>query len=232
MTSLLSSTSSHHHRAAGATTADLRAPLWKRVLDLSFLLIALPVVLPMMLLIAVLIKVVSSEGPVFFKQERVGLLGQKFILFKFRTMFHKADRVINEKRITVLMQANAPMTKLDALGDARLIPYARILRAAGLDELPQLINVVRGEMSLVGPRPCLPSEYDKYLPWQMERFLTLPGLTGLWQISGKNRTTFNEMIDYDIRYVRTQSLWLDLKIICKTIPTVIVEVKNIRRLLT
>ena len=109
-----------------------------------------------------------------------------------------------------------------------LIPFGRLLRAAGLDELPQLINVLRGEMSLVGPRPCLPGEYDRYLPWQRERFRTLPGLTGLWQVSGKNRTTFNEMIDFDIQYVRTQSPWLDLKIMLKTIPVVMVEVKGVR----
>ncbi len=118
------------------------------------------------------------------------------------------------------------MTKLDARGDKRLIPVGRWLRAAGLDELPQLINVWRGEMSLVGPRPCLPSEYEKYLPWQRERFNVLPGVTGLWQVSGKNRTTFNEMIECDIRYVRTRSFWLDLKIMLKTVPTLIIEVKD------
>jgi lipopolysaccharide/colanic/teichoic acid biosynthesis glycosyltransferase len=97
-----------------------------------------------------------------------------------------------------------------------------------LDELPQLVNVLRGEMSLVGPRPCLPNEHDYCLPAQRERFRTLPGLTGLWQVSGKNRTTFNEMINYDIQYVRTQSLWLDLKIMLKTIPALLAEVKGNR----
>ena len=99
----------------------------------------------------------------------------------------------------------------------------------GLDELPQLINVLRGEMSIVGPRPCLPSEYAMYLPWQRERFRTLPGLTGLWQVSGKNRTTFNEMIDFDIQYVRKRSFWVDLKILLKTIPTLMVELKDVRQ---
>ena len=109
-----------------------------------------------------------------------------------------------------------------------LIPFGRQLRAVGCDELPQLINVLRGEMSLVGPRPCLPGEYNRHLPWQRERFGTLPGLTGLWQVSGKNRTTFNEMIELDIQYVRTRSPWLDLKIMLKTIPVVMVEVKGVR----
>ncbi len=100
------------------------------------------------------------------------------------------------------MDSDAPMVKLDARGDSRIIPFGLLLRSAGLDELPQLINVLRGEMSMVGPRPCLPYECDKYLPWQCERFNTLPGLTGLWQVSGKNRTTFNEMMQLDIEYAR------------------------------
>jgi lipopolysaccharide/colanic/teichoic acid biosynthesis glycosyltransferase len=205
----------------------VRVPLWKRALDISCALVAIPLLLPMMLIIAILIKA-SSKGPVIFKQERVGLLGKRFILYKFRTMIAGADTAAHEKHVDTLIKTNGPMTKLDARGDARLIPLGRIIRAAGLDELPQLVNVLRGEMSLVGPRPCLPNEYNCYLPHQRERFRTLPGLTGLWQVSGKNRTTFNEMIDCDIRYVRTQSLWLDLKIISKTIPALMFEVKDIQ----
>ena len=181
----------------------------------------------MLLIIITLIKA-RSKGPVLFKQERVGFLGKRFILYKFRTMIQGADTTAHEKHVGNLIAANGPMTKLDARGDARLIPVGRLLRAAGLDELPQLINVLRGEMSLVGPRPCLPSEYAMFLPWQRERFQTLPGLTGLWQVSGKNRTTFNEMIDFDIQYVRKQSLWVDLKILLKTIPTLMVELKDVR----
>jgi len=215
---------------AKSTSAPLapditRVRPWKRVLDISGVLIAFPVLLPMMLLIAIVIKV-RSKGPVLFKQERVGLLGKRFIMFKFRTMLVDTDTTIHETHVASLIETNEPMIKLDARGDARLIPFGRILRAAGLDELPQLINVLRGEMSIVGPRPCLPSEYSKHLPWQRERFRTPPGLTGLWQVSGKNRTTFNEMIDFDIKYIRTQSLWLDLKIIFKTVPVLIVQVKE------
>ena len=147
-------------------------------------------------------------------------------MFKFRTMIAGADTAVHETHAASLIESNRPMTKLDAHGDARLIPFGRTLRAAGLDELPQLINVLRGEMSFVGPRPCLLSEYNKYLPWQRERFRTPPGLTGLWQVSGKNRTTFNEMIDLDIQYVRKRSLWLDLKIMLKTIPAVMIEVRD------
>ena len=108
-------------------------------------------------------------------------------------------------------------------GGSTIIPFGLLLRASGLDELPQLINVLRGEMSLVGPRPCLPYEYDKYLPWQKERFGTVPGLTGLWQVSGKNKTTFVEMIQLDIKYARNKTLWWDLKIILMTIPALVIQ---------
>jgi hypothetical protein len=141
-------------------------------------------------------------------------------------MIPGSDTGVHEAHVARLMANNEPMTKLDSRGDARLIPFGRLLRAAGLDELPQLINVLRGEMSLVGPRPCLPAEYDRHLPWQKYRFQTLPGLTGLWQVSGKNRTTFSEMIDLDLQYVRKRTLWLDLKIILKTIPLVLAEAKR------
>jgi len=112
------------------------------------------------------------------------------------------------------------MVKLDVHGDSRIIPCGSLLRMAGLDELPQFINVLLGEMSVVGPRPCLPYEYEKYLPWQKERFNTLPGLTGYWQVNGKNLTTFTEMIQMDIHYARNLGLWLDLEIIAKTIPAI------------
>ena len=222
----LGGSDTHRNSAMDASAADIdRIPLWKRVLDISCLLIALPILLPMTLLIAILIKV-SSKGPVLFRQERVGFLGRRFILFKFRTMIPGTDSAVHETHVAGLIATDKPMTKLDARGDARIIPFGRMLRAAGLDELPQLINVLRGEMSIVGPRPCLPSEYDRYLPWQRERFLARPGLTGLWQVSGKNRTSFNEMIEFDIKYARSQSLWLDLKIILKTIPAVMLEVRD------
>lgn len=205
-------------------------PRWKRALDIACVLIVIPLLLPLILITAIIIKA-GSKGPLLFRQERIGLLGKRFVLLKFRTMNPGSGTAVHEAHVASLMETNGPMTKLDAHGDARLIPFGRLLRAAGLDELPQLINVLRGEMSLVGPRPCLPGEYDRYLPWQRERFRTLPGLTGLWQVSGKNRTTFNEMIDFDIQYIRTQSAWLDLKIMLKTIPVVMDEVKNSSSLL-
>ena len=205
---------------------DRRVPLWKRALDITLVLFAIPALLPMVVIVSLLIKV-SSRGPVFFKQERVGFLGKRFMIYKFRTMVHGIDTSAHEKHVNGLITRNAPMTKLDVCGDKRLIPVGRLLRAGGLDELPQLFNVLCGEMSIVGPRPCLPSEYPLYLPWQRERFLGLPGLTGLWQVSGKNQTTFNEMIEFDIQYVRTQSFLLDLIIMLKTFPLILSEIKEV-----
>jgi lipopolysaccharide/colanic/teichoic acid biosynthesis glycosyltransferase len=183
--------------------------------------------LPLALAIAALIRIVSP-GPVLFKQERVGLRGSRFMCFKFRTMVVGADTAVHQGHLTQLMNSDAPMEKMDAKGDPRVIRFGALLRASGLDELPQLLNVLRGEMSLVGPRPCLPYEYDNYLPWQRERFSALPGLTGLWQVSGKNRTTFTEMINLDIFYSKNQTFWLDILIILKTLPALVVQIMDSR----
>ena len=203
-------------------------PRWKRTLDVVFILLILPFVLPLAILIAALIRMVS-DGPVLFRQERVGCLGRKFMCFKFRTMFAGAETAAHQGHLQLLMKSNAPMVKLDARGDSRIIPFGLLLRSTGLDELPQLINVLRGEMSLVGPRPCLAYECDEYLPWQRERFNTLPGLTGLWQVSGKNQTTFAKMMQLDISYTREKTLWLDLTIIFKTIPAILCQVWQARK---
>ncbi|MGB7769549.1 MAG: sugar transferase [Verrucomicrobiia bacterium] len=203
-------------------------PRWKRILDVSIVLLVLPLVVPLAAFVAVLIRLVSA-GPVLFKQDRVGYLGRRFMCFKFRTMFVGADAAMHQGHLHRLMDSNTPMTKMDSQGDPRIIPFGRLLRSSGLDELPQLINVLRGEMSLVGPRPCLPYEYEKYLPWQRERFSTLPGLTGLWQVSGKNRTTFVEMIQLDIKYARAKSVWQDLEIVLRTVPALIVQIWEARQ---
>jgi lipopolysaccharide/colanic/teichoic acid biosynthesis glycosyltransferase len=144
-------------------------------------------------------------------------------------MFVDADTTMHQGHLHHLMNSNTPMMKMDSRGDPRIIPFGLFLRASGLDELPQLINVLRGEMSLVGPRPCLPYEYEKYLPWQKERFATVPGLTGFWQVSGKNKTTFVEMIQLDIKYAKNKTLWWDLKIILMTIPALIIQMLETRR---
>ena len=136
---------------------DLRR---KRTLDVLLILLAFPFLIPLALLIALLIRSVST-GPVLFRQERVGYLGRRFMCFKFRTMFVDADTTMHQGHLHHLMNSNTPMMKMDSRGDPRIIPFGLFLRASGLDELPQLINVLRGEMSLVGPRPCLPYEYEQ-----------------------------------------------------------------------
>jgi lipopolysaccharide/colanic/teichoic acid biosynthesis glycosyltransferase len=202
-------------------------PGWKRALDIVCSLAALPVLLPLVTIIAMITKV-SSPGPVLFKQSRVGLRGKQFLCYKFRTMKMNADTTVHQAYLTQLMGSNAPMVKMDAKKDTRLIPGGWLLRATGLDELPQIINVLLGEMSLVGPRPCIPYEYENYTIWQKQRFMSLPGLTGLWQVSGKNKTTFSEMIHLDIRYANTKSLWLDLKIMLMTVPALLQQVIETR----
>ncbi len=203
------------------------APPWKRALDIVCIVVLLPGLLPLVLLISLWIRIVSP-GPIFFRQVRVGYRGGNFTCLKFRSMKVGADNGVHRDYLKDLIHSSAPMTKMDATGDSRLIPLGALLRSTGLDELPQLINVLRGEMSLVGPRPCIPYECEDYLPWQMERFDTLPGLTGLWQVNGKNKTTFNEMMNYDITYARTKSLLLDLRIMAKTIPTLISQVREVQ----
>lgn len=203
-------------------------PSWKRLLDVGFILLALPLLIPLGLLIAAMIRSVS-KGSVLFSQARIGYLGKEFRCLKFRTMYVGADTVSHQEHLNQLIKSGAPMIKMEAHGDTRIIPFGLLLRSSGLDELPQLINVLRGEMSLVGPRPCLSYESEKYLPWQRERFDAVPGLTGLWQVSGKNRTTFIEMMWLDIAYARNKSLGLDLKIILKTIPALMVQMLDTRK---
>ena len=192
-------------------------PYWKRVLDLTLILMLSPGLLVLGALVTLLIRL-GSSGPVLFRQRRVGYKGREFVCFKFRTMRADAESDSHKRHTQELIRSQTPMVKLDARKDPRLIPFGSLLRASGMDELPQLINVLRGDMSLVGPRPCIPYECDAYEPWHWHRFDAVPGLTGLWQVSGKNRTTFDEMVRLDIDYSRRLSLWLDLAIILKTAP--------------
>jgi exopolysaccharide production protein ExoY len=198
------------------------APLWKRGLDVSVILLTAPITLLVGATVALIIKL-GSAGPVIFKQERVGHKGRRFVCFKFRTMHVGAETGSHQGHTAQLIKSAVPMTKLDAIKDARIIPFGSILRATGLDELPQLLNVLRGEMSVVGPRPCVGYEYEIYEEWQKRRFDAVPGLTGLWQVSGKNRTTFNQMINLDIEYSERANFWLDLKIMCKTVPALVIQ---------
>ena len=199
-------------------TAEM--PYWKRILDLTCILIGLPFWLVAMIAVALWIKTVSF-GPIFYRQQRVGYLGRQFMMLKFRTMKVDVETISHERYLEWLIQADSPMTKLDVSGDPRIIRGGRVLRAIGLDELPQLLNVLRGEMSLVGPRPCTAYEFRRYQTWQQERFNAWPGMTGYWQVHGKNKTTFTEMTQMDIVYARKMSLRLDLDIMLRTLPAVL-----------
>jgi exopolysaccharide production protein ExoY len=204
-------------------------PSWKRFLDLTCILLTLPIWLTAMGLVSIWI-FVASPGPVLYRQERVGYRGRRFMILKFRTMHVNAETKSHEGYFEGLMQSDCPMTKLDICGDARLIRGGRILRALGLDELAQIFNVLRGEMSLVGPRPCTPHEFERYLPEQRVRVNAPPGITGYWQVNGKNKTTFSQMISMDIYYGTHMSVLMDLAIMAKTLPAIAIQVgESLRR---
>jgi lipopolysaccharide/colanic/teichoic acid biosynthesis glycosyltransferase len=182
---------------------------------------------PLGLLLAGLVRL-SSPGPVLFRQTRVGYRGRPFTMLKFRTMYTGADQAAHREFVTRFIADGARATPPDGAtmfkltNDPRVTPLGRLLRKTSLDELPQLWNILRGEMSLVGPRPPLPYEVERYAPWHRRRVLEArPGLTGLWQVRGRSRTTFDEMVRLDLRYARTRSLARDLGILLATPRAVI-----------
>jgi len=195
-------------------------PSWKRGFDLVGASISLVLLSPLMILIALYIKC-SSRGPVFFKHKRYGYLGEPLYVWKFRSMHVNADPVHHQKHVMNMVQDDVKMKKMDT--DAHLIPLGKWMRSTAIDELPQLFNVLKSEMSLVGPRPDV-VPMDQYDDWQQSRFDVLPGLTGLWQVSGKNHTTFREMNELDSFYVEQRSFWLDLKILILTVPAILKQV--------
>lgn len=207
------------HKGSGRQVVEGRGglPAWKRCLDYGLIALLSPAILLVGTVVGLLVRL-GSAGPIFFRQKRVGYKGSQFTCYKFRTMRVDAETESHRRHLHELIQSRQPMTKLDAHRDPRLIPFGSVLRASGLDELPQLLNVLRGEMSLVGPRPCIPYECEKYQAWHWKRFDAVPGLTGLWQVSGKNHTTFEQMIQMDIDYSQRRNLWLDVRIIFKTLP--------------
>ncbi len=194
-------------------------PNWKRTLDLVGSGGGLLFSAPIFAVIAVYIKLVSP-GPVFYTQARVGQGAREFRFIKFRTMHVNNDESYHTQHAAQFIRSNGTMEKLDE-HDPRIYFGGRLLRLLCIDELPQLYNVLRGEMSLVGPRPCIPYEAAEYQRWHRHRFSILPGLTGLWQVSGKNKLSFAEMIRLDIQYEKTMSLGVDLTIILRTIPTIV-----------
>jgi exopolysaccharide biosynthesis polyprenyl glycosylphosphotransferase len=192
------------------------AALLKRSLDVVGATTALALLLPVFLGCALAVKA-NSQGPVFFRQVRVGRNGEPFQCFKFRTMRQGADTQLEELRGANIQ--DGPAFKVP--GDPRITRVGRILRKFSLDELPQFLNVLIGDMSLVGPRPPIPTEVAKYSPWQRRRISVKPGLTCVWQVYGRNRVSFDRWVAMDLYYIDNWSLWLDLKLIVHTVRAVI-----------
>jgi lipopolysaccharide/colanic/teichoic acid biosynthesis glycosyltransferase len=192
----------------------------KRTFDCLMAAVLLLAAAPLIACIAIYIQA-RDTGPVFFIQRRVGYLGRRFYVIKLRTMRTDADESQHSDHVRHLIASNKQMIKLDAASDERLVPGAALIRKLGIDELPQLVNVLRGEMSLVGPRPCMPYEASALAEWQRARFNVRPGITGLWQVSGKNRTSFLQMLELDVRYAAEHNLWLDIYILLRTVPAVL-----------
>jgi len=195
----------------------LRRVSWvKRAADLVLGLVALLALLPLFLIVALAIKA-DSPGSVLYGQMRIGKDGRPFRMLKFRSMRKESEELLAS--LYVRNEVCVPMFKIRR--DPRVTRVGRFLRRYSLDELPQLINVVRGEMSLVGPRPPLPAEVEEYEDWQMGRLRAVPGMTGLWQVSGRNDVPFDRMVRLDLYYIRNWSLALDLEILVRTIPAVL-----------
>jgi lipopolysaccharide/colanic/teichoic acid biosynthesis glycosyltransferase len=212
---------------------DLRAPRrrhpvadgLKRTLDVAISLGLLVALSPIFLVIATLVKL-GTRGPVLFRQVRIGYLAEPFTMLKFRSMYTGADDKVHQDYISSFIHGHTNGTSAsnpqrDGLfklaNDRRITPIGHLLRKTSLDELPQLWNVLRGDMSLVGPRPPLPYELEQYASWHRCRVVeAMPGITGLWQVKGRSRTTFDEMVRLDLQYVRTRSLWTDIKILAAT----------------
>jgi lipopolysaccharide/colanic/teichoic acid biosynthesis glycosyltransferase len=199
----------------------------KRAVDIAGSLTLLVLLAPLLAVIAAAVKA-NSRGPILFRQTRVGQMMQPFTFLKFRTMTVDADPALHREYVTRFIRGAVPSPPSDTpalfklADDPRVTRVGRVLRKTSLDELPQLWNVLRGDMSLVGPRPPIQYEVETYQPWHRRRILEAkPGLTGPWQVAGRSRTTFDEMVRLDLRYARTRSLWNDVKILAATPAAVI-----------
>ncbi len=209
-------------RRAGSGRAEAVA---KRALDLVVATALVLLLAPVLLVVALLVRL-TSPGPALFRQTRLGRRERPFTIFKFRTMWVGGDDSAHRRYVAQLLNEASPpyggragLYKL--VGDPRVTPLGTLLRRTSIDELPQLLNVLRGEMSLVGPRPAQPWEVELFQPHQRARFLVKPGITGLWQVSGRNHMTMRQALELDVRYVETHSLGQDLGIIWRTIPVVL-----------
>jgi exopolysaccharide biosynthesis polyprenyl glycosylphosphotransferase len=191
--------------------------LFKRGLDFVMALVALLALSPLLLILAVLVKL-TSHGPIFFSQSRCGLGGRRFTLYKFRSM--RADADLRREELEALNEVDGPVFKIR--NDPRCTPVGRFMRKFSLDELPQLVNIIKGDMSFVGPRPPLPEEVEKYERWQRRRLRMHPGLTCLWALEGRSKLSFRRWMELDLEYIDHWSMALDWKIMLKTIPIVLV----------
>lgn len=189
---------------------------FKRLLDVVVAVIIMILLIPVIPLIAIMIKL-DSPGPVFFKQDRVGKGGRVFKFYKFRSMYREAEQ--QKHQVESLNEQEGPIFKVKS--DPRVTTVGRFLRRSSLDEIPQIFNVLKGDMSIVGPRPHMPDEVAQYQPWHRQRLDVMPGITCLWQISGRSHVSFNEWMRLDMEYVSNRSLKTDFMIFLKTIPAVI-----------
>lgn len=189
----------------------------KRLIDILGALIGIILASPIMLIVAICIKIEDPNGPVFFSQVRNGVYPSTFKMYKFRSMYKDAEERLEE--IQHLNEQTGPAFKIK--DDPRITKVGRFIRKTSLDELPQLFNVLKGDMSLVGPRPAIPREVEKYTPYQKQRLFVKPGLTCIWQVSGRNNIEFDEWVELDIKYIKERNLWLDLKLILMTIPALL-----------
>ncbi|CUO25385.1 MULTISPECIES: sugar transferase [Clostridium] len=183
----------------------------KRIIDITISGLALIILIPLFLVVAILIKV-ESPGKVIFSQDRVGKDGEIFRMYKFRSMVANAEEL--KRKLILENEATGPMFKIK--NDPRITKIGRFLRRTSIDELPQLFNVLKGDMSLVGPRPSLPEEVEKFDPWMLRRLDVKPGLTCYWQVMGRNSISFEEWMKLDVKYVNERTLWIDIRLIFKT----------------
>lgn len=185
----------------------------KRLIDIVGSLCGIILLSPLFLIVAILIKLEDPKGKIFFAQERNGKYPKTFKMYKFRSMVHNAEELLKD-----LMDRNeqtGPVFKMN--DDPRITKVGKFIRKTSIDELPQLFNVLKGDMSLVGPRPPIPHEVDQYNSYQMQRLAVKPGLTCIWQVSGRNNIGFDEWVEMDIEYIKNRNLWLDIKLIFKTV---------------
>ncbi|NWG28621.1 MAG: sugar transferase [Ignavibacteriaceae bacterium] len=193
----------------------------KRIMDVTLSVFALIVFSPLFILIALLIKI-SSPGPILFKQKRIGYWGKEFDIYKFRSM--KVLNGVDEDRKSQMLQFMKDQTgeiKTKVVNEKRITWIGKFIRKTSLDEIPQLFNVIKGDMSLVGPRPCLPYEYEQYPEWQKRRVSVLPGCTGVWQVWGRSSVSYKDSVVLDLYYINNMSPWFDLQLLFQTIPVMI-----------